>query len=174
MIKAANVTMMNLSIPTTTPTSSTTYQVPPPPSARTVSPIFDWDHLANMQHPDYDPTYIQHKEIRGIGLANYLIREPSSAWWKMVERREDTTAVIGDRFLVRQDKDINGDTVIIRDYISTRIDTPAKWSRQSVVYYKGAASPYEYHHDRYRDRFNDLPEHSAIRQAFLQFLNESL
>jgi hypothetical protein len=127
-----------------------------------------------MQNPNDDPTRIHHKDIYGLGLANYLIREPSSAWWKMVEQREDATAVTGDRFLVRQDKDINGDTVIIRDYISTRIDTPAKWSRQSVVYYKGATSPYEYHHDRFRDRFNDLPENSAIRQAFLQSLNESL
>ena len=173
MQKTADVTMMNLSIPSTTPTSSTTYEVPPPPSARTVSPIFHWDHISSMQNPNNDPTHIHHKDIHGLGLANYLIREPNQGWWKMVEHQEDATAVIGDRFLVRQDRDTSRGTVIIRDYISTRIDTPAKWSRQSVVYYKGAASPYEYHHDRYRNRFDHLPEDSLIRQAFLQSLNES-
>lgn len=162
--------MMKLSIPTTSPNSSNTYQVPPPPSARTVSPIFHWEHVIDMQDPDSDPNRIQHKEIRGLGLANYLIRVPSDAWWRIVEKKEDTNAVIGDRFLVRRDKETNNGTEIIREYISTRVDTPAKWSRQSVVYYKGTPSPYEYHHDRYSNRFDDLPEDSILRKAFLQSL----
>jgi hypothetical protein len=144
--------MFSLFIPSTTPTSSMAYHAPPPPSSRNVSPLFHWGHIVDMH--EMDPTFIHHEEIRGLGLAHYLIRTPSMGWWEMVEQREDHTSIIGDRFLVRHDEEEYRDNIVIRDYISTRIDTPAKWSRQSVVYYKDCTSPYEYHHDRFRDRFN--------------------
>lgn len=146
---------MRLDLPTNSPTASTMFQVPPPPSARSVSPLLHWDHVTNETYnPNTDPNLIHHTEIYGLGLSKYLIRVPSQHWWSMVEHRERDSAKIGERFLVRKDENAFGNQTIITEYISTRIDTPAKWSRQSVVYYEGAASPYEYHHDRFTDRFS--------------------
>jgi len=79
--------------------------------------------------------------ILAPGLETFMPRQPSMGWWTIVEHRE-SEAQMGARFLVRQDHvDWRGVLVTV-DYISTRVDTAARWSRQTVAYKVNEASPY--------------------------------
>ena len=128
---------MNISIPS--PSADTMTTAPPPPSA--TGPSFEiW--------PVDDQ--IKEESIVDPEISSWFWpRCPNHGWWSRVEEKENDTAQLGDRFLVRKDEVKMRGYTIIMEYISTRVDHISRWSRQSVGYVEGHSSPYPYHHDRF-------------------------
>ena len=129
---------MNISIPS--PSAENSTSAPPPPSAKGASIEACW--------PTHDIPQIKEENIVDPEISNWFWpRCPNHGWWARVEEKENDTAQLGDRFLVRKDEVKMRGYTIMMEYISTRIDDASRWSRQSIAYVEGNPSPYPYHHD---------------------------